>query len=85
MPIISPSATNPNITGLDDGNLVWRTAASDNLQAKVLGTLPPSTAKVDIIYVNDSATPTASRTRSSASFPGTVTRQVGFPAATRPA
>jgi len=32
VPIISPSATNPDISNLDDGGLVWRTAASDNLQ-----------------------------------------------------
>src|SRR5439155_2700135 len=49
VPIISPSATNPRITNLDDDKLVWRTAASDNLQAKVLATLPVATAKIDII------------------------------------
>lgn len=54
VPLISPSATNPNISMLDDGNLVWRTAASDNLQAKVLATLPTATSKLDIIYVSDS-------------------------------
>ena len=78
VPLISPSATNPNISGLDDGNLVWRTAASDNLQAKVLGTLPPSTAKVDIIYVNDSTYASGLKDAFVGNFPGTVTRSVGF-------
>ncbi len=54
VPVISPSATNPNITSLDDNDLVWRTCASDNLQAKVLATLPLSSSKLDIIYVSDS-------------------------------
>ncbi|MCU1281021.1 MAG: uncharacterized protein JWM53_4567 [bacterium] len=54
VPMISPSATNPGITDLMDDGFVWRTAASDNLQAKVLATLPLATAKVDIIYVGDS-------------------------------
>ncbi|HZO14895.1 MAG TPA: ABC transporter substrate-binding protein [Polyangiaceae bacterium] len=31
--IMSPSATSPAITGLDDDNLVWRTAPSDAIQA----------------------------------------------------
>ena len=53
VPIVSPSATNPNITGLDDDNRIWRTAASDNLQAKVLATLPLSTSKLDILFESD--------------------------------
>jgi branched-chain amino acid transport system substrate-binding protein len=31
--IMTPSATSPAITGLDDNNLVWRTAPSDAIQA----------------------------------------------------
>lgn len=54
VPVMSPSATNPAISGLDDDGLIWRTAASDNLQAKVLASLPVSSAKLDIIYVSDS-------------------------------
>jgi ABC-type branched-subunit amino acid transport system substrate-binding protein len=54
--LISPSATAPTITTLDDAGLVWRTAASDNLQAQVLAELVPSmttsaaTAYVDSTY-----------------------------------
>ena len=55
VPIISPSATNPRITSLDDDGRIWRTAASDNLQAKVLATLPLSTSKLDIVYESDNA------------------------------
>jgi ABC-type branched-subunit amino acid transport system substrate-binding protein len=54
VPIVSPSATNPRITDLQDDSLVWRTAASDNLQSKVLATLPLASSKIDIIYVGDS-------------------------------
>jgi len=53
VPIISPSATNPKITDLADDDRIWRTAASDNLQAKVLATLPLSTSKLDILYESD--------------------------------
>lgn len=37
--LVSPSATSPEITGLVDQGLVWRTAASDAVQAKVLAAL----------------------------------------------
>jgi branched-chain amino acid transport system substrate-binding protein len=36
VPLISPSATNPDITKLDDNGLVFRTPPSDALQGKVL-------------------------------------------------
>ena len=36
---ISPSATAPAISGLDDRSLMWRTVASDIIQANVLGEL----------------------------------------------
>lgn len=36
VPLVSPSATNPDITGLDDNNLVFRTAPSDALQGQVI-------------------------------------------------
>jgi len=51
VPFMSPSATNPRITDLDDDGLIWRAAASDNLQAKVLAQLPGG-SRVDIVYVN---------------------------------
>lgn len=36
VPVISPSATSPEITGLDDNGLVFRTPPSDALQGKIL-------------------------------------------------
>lgn len=50
--MVSPSATNPAISGLMDNNLIWRTCPSDNLQAKVLAQLVPSMAKLDIVWVH---------------------------------
>ena len=78
VPLISPSATNPDIRGLDDGGLIWRTAASDNLQAKVLATLLPSTSTLDIVY--DSASKYASGLKDAfvANFPGQVPQLLGF-------
>jgi len=50
--VVSPAATSAAITDLADSGLVWRTAASDNLQAKVLATLVPSTTtRVSLAYV----------------------------------
>ena len=72
VPLISPSATNPDIAGLNDDGLDWRTAASDNLQAKVLATLPLSSSTIDIVY--DSASKYASGLKDAfvANFPGQV-------------
>jgi len=39
--VISPSATSPDITGLDDNDLVWRTVPSDAIQAIPLALLIP--------------------------------------------
>ena len=51
--IVSPAATSPTITTLPDNGLIWRTAASDNLQSKVLAMrVPSTTSKVSIAYVN---------------------------------
>ncbi|HEV2753595.1 MAG TPA: ABC transporter substrate-binding protein [Solirubrobacteraceae bacterium] len=36
VPLISPASTSAEITALDDNGLVWRTAPSDNLQARAL-------------------------------------------------
>ncbi|MBT4099015.1 MAG: ABC transporter substrate-binding protein [Gemmatimonadetes bacterium] len=36
IPIISPSATAAEITGLEDNHLVWRTAASDILKGRIV-------------------------------------------------
>jgi branched-chain amino acid transport system substrate-binding protein len=49
--VVSPSATSVSITGINP--LVWRTAPSDNLQAKVLATQVPSSAMtIDIAYAD---------------------------------
>ncbi|HEY2743557.1 MAG TPA: ABC transporter substrate-binding protein [Polyangia bacterium] len=79
VPLISPSATNPNISGLDDDSLVWRTAASDNLQAIVLATLPAAGAKLDIIFVSDSAYATGLEDAFLSNYPGSVANTLGFP------
>ncbi|MCC6830623.1 MAG: ABC transporter substrate-binding protein [Thermoleophilia bacterium] len=39
VPLISPSATSPEITGLDDNGLVFRTPPSDALQGKILASV----------------------------------------------
>jgi ABC-type branched-subunit amino acid transport system substrate-binding protein len=39
VPLVSPSATSPEITNLDDDGLVFRTAPSDVLQGRVLANL----------------------------------------------
>ena len=43
VPLISPSATNPEISSLDDGGFVFRTAPSDDLQARALAVLAART------------------------------------------
>ncbi len=78
VPLISPSATNPDITGLNDDGLIWRTAASDNLQAKVLATLPTASSKIDIVYVSDSKYATGLKNAFLSNFPGTVAQTLGF-------
>jgi branched-chain amino acid transport system substrate-binding protein len=40
---LSPSATSPEITGLVDRGLVWRTAPSDEIQAEAMAKLLPGT------------------------------------------
>jgi ABC-type branched-subunit amino acid transport system substrate-binding protein len=77
VPIISPSGTNPRITKLPDNDLVWRTAASDTLQAKVLATLPVASSKLDIIYVSDSAYAKGLKDAFISNFAGTV-KELGF-------
>jgi ABC-type branched-subunit amino acid transport system substrate-binding protein len=42
---LSPSATSPEISGLDDRGLVWRTAPSDEIQAEALAKLLQETEK----------------------------------------
>ncbi|HMC69825.1 MAG TPA: ABC transporter substrate-binding protein [Mycobacteriales bacterium] len=78
VPIVSPSATNPDITNVPDDNLVWRTAASDNLQAKVLATLPLATSKVDIVYVRDSTYASGLQSAFVSNFPGAISKSLSF-------
>ncbi len=51
--VVSPAATAAAITDLQDDGLIWRTCASDNLQAKVLASLVPATASLDLLWVPD--------------------------------
>jgi branched-chain amino acid transport system substrate-binding protein len=57
IPLISPSATNPDISKLDDNGLVFRTPPSDALQGKVLAQVMaksiPADATVNIGARND--------------------------------
>jgi branched-chain amino acid transport system substrate-binding protein len=49
--VVSPAASAAAIADLPDDHLIWRTCASDNLQAKVLATLvPPTAAPLDIVW-----------------------------------
>lgn len=45
VPVISPSATNPDITNLEDEGLIFRTPPSDALQGKVLAQVMAETLK----------------------------------------
>lgn len=49
--VVSPAASAATIADQVDDNLIWRTCASDNLQAKVLSSLVPATASLDVVYV----------------------------------
>jgi branched-chain amino acid transport system substrate-binding protein len=49
--VVSPAATAAAISDVVDDNLVWRTCASDNLQAKVLASLVPAGKTVDVVWV----------------------------------
>jgi branched-chain amino acid transport system substrate-binding protein len=49
--VVSPAATAAAIADVPDDNLVWRTCASDNLQAKVLASLVPAGKSLDVLWV----------------------------------
>ncbi len=52
----SPSSTSPNVTGLDDNDLIFRTAPSDALQGQVMAQVADSelgNSSVSIMYVNN--------------------------------
>jgi branched-chain amino acid transport system substrate-binding protein len=52
--VVSPAASAAAVSDVMDDNLVWRTCASDNLQAKVLATQVPKTATpLDVLWVPD--------------------------------
>ncbi|MCO7225483.1 ABC transporter substrate-binding protein [Pleionea sp. CnH1-48] len=56
MPLISPSATSPEISDLDDNNTVWRTIASDEFQGFILANLlvADNIFSVSVIFRDDS-------------------------------
>ena len=78
--IVSPSATNPSIGQLDDDNLIWRTCPSDNLQAKVLTTLVPTTVgtTLDLVYVDMNTYATGLEQAFTQQFTGMVTKSIVF-------
>jgi branched-chain amino acid transport system substrate-binding protein len=76
--VVSPSATNPSIAQLDDGNLIWRTCPSDNLQAKVLTTLVATTAKLDLVYVDKNTYATGLEQAFTQQWGGTVSKAIVF-------
>ncbi|HEX9105015.1 MAG TPA: ABC transporter substrate-binding protein, partial [Polyangia bacterium] len=49
--VVSPAASAAAIADIPDDNLVWRTCASDNLQAKVLASLVPAGKSLDVVWV----------------------------------
>ncbi|MGZ3440323.1 MAG: ABC transporter substrate-binding protein [Polyangia bacterium] len=49
--VVSPAASAAAIADVVDDSLIWRTCGSDNLQAKVLATLVPKTATLDVVWV----------------------------------
>ena len=53
--VVSDAATAPQISGLDDGGLIWRTAVDDGIQARALATLVPAgTTEIADAYINTS-------------------------------
>ncbi|TQQ81451.1 ABC transporter substrate-binding protein [Halonotius roseus] len=77
----SPASTAPEITDLDDNNLIWRTPPSDALQGQVLAqvasdNIGASTAAT--LYVNNAYGQALSNSFVSA-YGGTVQNQVSFP------
>ena len=54
--LVSPASTSPAISGLNDSDLIWRTIASDALQApamvKLARGLDPAPVKVAVVVVN---------------------------------
>lgn len=53
--VVSPSATSPEVTGLDDKNTVFRTVPSDDYQGRSLARtlLAKGTKKVAVAYLNN--------------------------------
>jgi len=55
IPMITPSATSPALTALDDNDLIWRSVASDAFQGKFLADqlIADNINSISIIYRND--------------------------------
>jgi ABC-type branched-subunit amino acid transport system substrate-binding protein len=77
--VVSPSATAPLITSLPDNGLIWRTAPSDILQAKVLVSLVPSNVKLDLVYVDKDTYASGLEQAFTTGFTGAISKTVVFP------
>lgn len=82
----SPASTSPEITDLDDNNLIWRTPPTDRLQGEVLSQVATDRAGASsaaTMYVNNSYGQLLSDSFTTAfeNQGGTVTDQVSFPKA----
>jgi ABC-type branched-subunit amino acid transport system substrate-binding protein len=77
----SPASTSPDITDLDDNNLIWRTPPSDALQGQVLAQVATENEGAETaatMYVNNAYGQALSNSFVSA-FDGTVQNEVSFP------
>jgi branched-chain amino acid transport system substrate-binding protein len=84
IPTISPGASSPQLTSIDDGDTFFRTAASDAFQGKVLARRihEDGRAKLAIIYRDDAYGAGLRDTLSEAfeALGGEVSTAVGYPA-----
>lgn len=79
VPTISPSATSPTITTLDDNGFLFRTAPSDSYQGAALASLVSAkgTENVSILYVNNDYGEGLANAFEE-NFEGTVSAKVAF-------
>jgi branched-chain amino acid transport system substrate-binding protein len=77
--VVSASATAPTIATLMDNGLIWRTAPSDSLQAKVLATLVPvDKVQVDLVYVDKDPYAFGLQQAFTATYTGPLSKTVVF-------
>ena len=83
LPVISPSATSPELSSLDDGGLLWRTAVSDAFKGKVVARYAYESGNrtAALLFIENSfGRGLASEfTTSFTELGGTVLNQVGVP------